>query len=63
MGTKCAPAYANLFMGNFEEKYILPLIKDKTMLYTRYRDDIFFIYIIFFYAFLSRDDDNPHRVN
>ena len=41
MGTKCSPAYANFFMGSFEDKYILPLIKDKTMMYTRYIDDIF----------------------
>ena len=44
MGTKCAPAYANLFMGSFEDKYILPNIKNKTMLYARYIDDIFFIW-------------------
>ena len=44
MGMKCTPAYANIFMGSFEDKYILPLIKDKTMMYTRYIDDIFFIW-------------------
>ena len=44
MGTKCAPSYANLFMGMFEEEYILPLIKEKTLIYLRYIDDIFFIW-------------------
>ena len=26
MGTKCAPSYANIFMGVFEERYTYPLI-------------------------------------
>ena len=26
MGTKCAPTYANIFMGHFEEKFIYPKI-------------------------------------
>ena len=43
MGTKCAPAYANLFMGKFEETYILPKLLDKCSLYLRYINDIFFI--------------------
>ena len=30
MGTTCAPAYANIFMANFELKYIYPYLKDKT---------------------------------
>ena len=29
VGTICALAYANIFMGNFELKYIYPYIKDK----------------------------------
>ena len=29
MGTICAPAYANIFKAEFEQKYIYPLIKDK----------------------------------
>ena len=29
MGTKCAPSYANLFMGKFEKKYIYNRIKNK----------------------------------
>ena len=42
MGTKCAPTYASLFMGSFEERNILPKIRDLIMIYVRYIDDIFF---------------------
>ena len=42
MGTKCAPTYANIFMGIFEETHIYPLIKQRVQLYLRYIDDIFF---------------------
>ena len=44
MGTKCAPTYANIFMGIFEENYIYHLIKGKCKLYLRYIDDIFLIW-------------------
>ena len=44
MGTKCAPTYATLFMGKFEETYILPNIKESILQYSRYIDDIFFIW-------------------
>ena len=44
MGTKCAPAYANIFMGNFEETHIYPRISDKIRIYLRYIDDLFFIW-------------------
>ena len=44
MGTKCAPTYANLFMGKFEEMYILPKLIGKSILYLRYIDDIFLIW-------------------
>ena len=44
MGTKCAPTYANIFIGLFEETYIYPLIKQKAQLYLRYIDDIFLIW-------------------
>ena len=44
MGTKCAPCYANLFMGWFEEKFIFPNISDHCQLYLRYIDDIFIIW-------------------
>ena len=44
MGTICAPAYANIFMAEFEQKYIYPLIKDKSILFLRYIDDIFMVW-------------------
>ena len=44
MGTKCAPTYANIFMGIFEETYIYGLIKEHCKLYLRYIDDIFLIW-------------------
>ena len=44
MGTKCAPTYASLFMGRFEESHIIPRIKDSILIYNRYIDDIFFIW-------------------
>ena len=44
MGTKCAPTYASLFMGRFEQQKILPRIRDKLLLYVRYIDDLFFIW-------------------
>ena len=44
MGTKCAPSYASLFMGKFEETHILPKIRDLILIYVRYIDDIFFIW-------------------
>ena len=44
MGTKCAPTYANIFMGQFEEKKIFPLMKNFCILYKRYIDDIFIVW-------------------
>jgi hypothetical protein len=44
MGTKCAPTYASLFMGKFEETYIIPKIRNSIMMYVRYIDDIFLIW-------------------
>ena len=44
MGTKCAPNYANIFMGDFEEKYIYPFIGQHNNLYLRFIDDIFIIW-------------------
>ena len=35
MGTICAPSYANIFMGKFEEKLIYAYIKDLSSLYLR----------------------------
>ena len=33
MGTICVPAYVNIFMANFELKYIYPCIIDKTKVF------------------------------
>ena len=44
MGTKCAPTYANIFMGDFEEKYIYPYLGQHSTLYLRFIDDIFMIW-------------------
>ena len=33
MGTICAPAYANIFMAQFEKHHICPDIKNKSILY------------------------------
>ena len=41
MGTICALSYANIFMSEFEEKHIYPLIKNKFAIYLRYIDYIF----------------------
>ena len=40
MGTICTPAYANIFLAEFEQKYVYPLIKDKSVLSLRYIDDM-----------------------
>ena len=45
MGTICAPSYANIVMSEFEEKHIYPLIKNKSVIYLRYVDDIFIVWI------------------
>ena len=42
--TICAPAYANVFMAYFQEKFIYLLIDAKTLLYLRFIDDIFMIW-------------------
>ena len=44
MGTKCAPTYAAIFKGLFEETHILSRIKGHILLYARYIDDIFFVW-------------------
>ena len=46
MRTICAPSYANIFMSEFEEKYIYPLINNKSVIYLRYIDDIFMVWIV-----------------
>ena len=44
MGTICAPAYANIFMAEFEQTYVHPLIKDKSINFLLYIDDIFIVW-------------------
>ena len=44
MGTKCSASYANIYMGWFEETYIYTRILEKTRIFLRYIDDIFFIW-------------------
>ena len=44
MGTKCAPSYANIFMGWFEEKFIFLLLTNLSDSYLRFIDDIFLIW-------------------
>ena len=44
MGTICTPAYANIFMAQFEKQHIYPYIKNKSMLYLQYIDNIFMIW-------------------
>ena len=44
MSTICAPAYANIFMAEFEQKYIYRWIKDKSILFLRYIDDTFMVW-------------------
>ena len=45
MGTICASSYASIFMLEFEEKYIYSLIKNKCVIYLRYIDHIFMVWI------------------
>ena len=47
MRTICAPSYANTFTPEFEEKHIYPLIKNKSVVYLRYIDDIFMVWTKF----------------
>lgn len=44
MRTIGAPAYVNIFESEFEEKYIIPVIKDKSTLFLQFIDDIFMIW-------------------
>ena len=43
MGTKCAPAYASIFMGHVEET-LQAMAGDKVLLWRRFIDDIFLVY-------------------
>ena len=44
MGTICALAFANILMAQFEKQHIYPYIKNKSILYLRYIDDICMIW-------------------
>ena len=44
MGTICAPCYANIFMENFEAKLIYQHIKEMSLLYLRYADNMSMIW-------------------
>ena len=44
MGTKCAPSYANIFMGWFEEKFMFLLLTNLSNFHLRLIDDIFLIW-------------------
>ena len=44
MGTVAAPSYAIIYMGEFEEKHIYPIIGKDCLYYSRYIDDILLIY-------------------
>ena len=44
MGTICAPAYANISIAQFEQ-HIYPHIKNESILYSRYRDDILMTWV------------------
>ena len=46
MGTIWALAYANIFMAEFEQKYIYPLIKGKSLLLLCYIADTFMAWTI-----------------
>ena len=44
MGAICAPSNSNFFIEKFESIHIYPYIREKTMTYLRYADDLFFIW-------------------
>ena len=43
MGTRVAPTYANLFMADFEEKFVYTRDK-QPLIWLRFIDDIFFVW-------------------
>ena len=45
MGTIYDPVYGNIFMADFELKYIYPYIKGKTKKFLRFIDDLFMIWV------------------
>ncbi|CAJ0917088.1 unnamed protein product [Ranitomeya imitator] len=67
MGAKCAPAYANTFLGWWEEKFVYPLTSFAAHVHAWYRfiDDIFILWkgtkeeCILFFDHLNT---NPHNI-
>ena len=63
IGTKFAPAYANLFMSGLEER-LLEASADKPLVWMRFNDDVFFIWthgeekLKLFINFLNSSHDN-----
>ena len=45
MGTIRILSNSNIFMSEFEKKYVYPLIKNNSVTYLRYIDDIFMVWI------------------
>ena len=45
MEKECAPSCANIFLGQLEARKIYAKIKDRSLSYLRYLDDIFMIWI------------------
>ena len=44
MGTISAPHYANTFMEHFEQKYMCPIMEEKSLTYFKYIDFLIFVY-------------------
>ena len=38
-------AYVNIFIDQYEQKYVYPLISDQSILFLRYIDDIFMVWV------------------
>ena len=38
-------AYVNIFIDQFEQKYVYPLISDQSILFLRYIDDILMVWV------------------
>ena len=44
MSTICVPSYTNNFMANFEAKHMYPYIKEMSLLYPSYIDDLYIMW-------------------
>lgn len=62
MGAKFLPSIANLFMGEWEDKYIFPKKRKELLFYKQYIDDLMFIWegpessLIDYLAFLNSNN-------